>query len=1021
MLPRCAEKDVGAWWLFLAAPRLCLPVCPKGADSSKDAYHVPTLCRMFQSGEWKTLFEFAIWREQEARKLEAPPASSKKSDAHACFAAKALMEVGEYGRAMQRLASNAQTLPPTGDTAEKLRELHPDTGSLTEHTRAHFRATCDAMLRRAPAASEAGGADAGAPTLVEDESPVEHACTGGAATADAPHPFALKEKDLYRAIRSAPRSSAGAGSGWLYEHVKAVALGDTRFMESLTAALQVMASGNLPPEVARALSASTLVALGKDDGGVRPVAIGEVLTRLVCRAACLQKRKDFEAFFAPNQYGVMTRCGAEQILHTMRAHLAKHTDHVIASMDMTNAFNTVNREAFLQALLDAPEGIRELFPLVAQFYLHDGMLFAYGAEPKDTLQLLSKSGTRQGDPLGPLLFAIAIHAALLRVQEKYRARGIVIMAYLDDIYILGPPSATKAAFTELRAELEERNLRCSLSPGKCWAWSPSGEYGTLLDADATGFSLARCDCPKALGIHLGEGAAEKHVAKVMDSGKAKSLARKIEVLRFFARAGFQPYALLLLLCCAAPSVNYMLRCGRPADTQAAAEAADELLIEAFADISSISAEDLAPGRRARAQLRMRQADGGVGLPSAAKTAKTAYLASWASAGPLIAHRWPHLADEIAALAGDDHPLEYGADVAMQRAYCKEALGLSELIDELMTFTPEAPRPVANGEEPRDDDPMAWQKRFGAAEASLAKSEVKEAVQQHVNASRPRATELQAWLNSLDGDARAAFLHCAPTRWNKLLTGPQLEFAVRRLLRLPLPELAGSKCSCGAIIDGDADHADVCPNQHGERHNRHTHVNIKAVQEPARQANLSPQLEVPNLVEDTNGRPADTGIHEGHGFGDDVVACYDVVGCGACAPSYVEQAARYAGGAWDVAVKKKLRNARRLKAASRDLVVIPMAFTSLGELHPNYQATYKSWALRWATFGEGRSKQDQSALVRCWMARASVAIQRAQFFLVRRMRTHAEGCAHGGKPKAWLSPDISDVDAQRVCCPPMEGQ
>ena len=36
----------------------------------------------------------------------------------------------------------------------------------------------------------------------------------------------------------------------------------------------------------------------------------------------------------------------------------------------------------------------------------------------------------------------------------------------------------------------------------------------------------------------------------------------------------------------------------------------------------------------------------------------------------------------------------------------------------------------------------------------------------------------------------------------------------------------------------------------------------------------------------------------------------------------------------------------------DLVVIPMAFTSLGALHPNYRATYKSWALRWATFGEG---------------------------------------------------------------------
>ncbi len=51
-------------------------------------------------------------------------------------------------------------------------------------------------------------------------------------------------------------------------------------------------------------------------------------------------------------------------------------------------------------------------------------LFAYGARPEDTLRLLSKSGTRQGDPLRPLLFAIAIHAALLRVQEKYCTRGI---------------------------------------------------------------------------------------------------------------------------------------------------------------------------------------------------------------------------------------------------------------------------------------------------------------------------------------------------------------------------------------------------------------------------------------------------------------------------------------------------------------------------------------------------------------------------------------------------------------------
>jgi hypothetical protein len=298
--------------------------------------------------------------------------------------------------------------------------------------------------------------------------------------------------------------------------------------------------------------------------------------------------------------------------------------------------------------------------------------------------------------------------------------------------------------------------------------------------------------------------------------------------------------------------------------------------------------------------------------------------------------------------------------------------------------------------------------------------VKAEVLQHVNEGGPHAMELQAWHNSLAGDARSAFLHCAPNNFTKLFTPLQFEFAIRRLLRLPLPGLGGTRCSCGAVIDEHADHADVCPHQHGERHNRHFHVNLKAVQEPARQAKLAPQNEVPNLVEDTNGRPADTGILEGHGFGDNVIACYDVVGCGACAPTYVEQAARYPGGEWDGATKRKLRNARKLVAAGRDLVVIPMPFSSFGALHPNFKATYESWASRWASHGESRGNQEQSALVRSWMARASTAVQRAQFFLVRRMQAMAEGCAHGKRPKAWRSPDIGDVDAQRGCHPPLEG-
>ena len=150
-----------------------------------------------------------------------------------------------------------------------------------------------------------------------------------------------------------------------------------------------------------------------------------------------------------------------------------------------------------------------------------------------------------------------------------------------------------------------------------------------------------------------------------------------------------------------------------------------------------------------------------------------------------------------------------------------------------------------------------------------------------------------------------------------------------------------------------------------------------------------------------------------------MACYDVVGCATCAPSYVEQAARYAGGAWDKAVAKKLRNARRLHGA-KELLVIPMAFETQGALHPNWRVTYEGWARRWATLGEGRTRAHEGMLVRSWIANASVAIQRAQFQLMHRMRAKAKAHAHGGMPHVWRTPDIDDVDAQRVVWPSLEG-
>ena len=61
---------------------------------------------------------------------------------------------------------------------------------------------------------------------------------------------------------------------------------------------------------------------GQPDG-VRPLAVGEVLHRLVARAVGLQLRDRFQQHFAPLQYGVATPGGCEAIVAGIRAYIAR--------------------------------------------------------------------------------------------------------------------------------------------------------------------------------------------------------------------------------------------------------------------------------------------------------------------------------------------------------------------------------------------------------------------------------------------------------------------------------------------------------------------------------------------------------------------------------------------------------------------------------------------------------------------------------------------------------------------------
>jgi len=73
------------------------------------------------------------------------------------------------------------------------------------------------------------------------------------------------------------------------------------------------------------------------------------------------------------------------------------------------------------------------------------------------------SGVRQGDPLGPLLFSMALHPALRNVSERFA--NVCVIAYLDDVFLLGPGAEVQLALETL--ETESRKAGLAVRREKC--------------------------------------------------------------------------------------------------------------------------------------------------------------------------------------------------------------------------------------------------------------------------------------------------------------------------------------------------------------------------------------------------------------------------------------------------------------------------------------------------------------------------------------------------------------------------
>ena len=97
---------------------------------------------------------------------------------------------------------------------------------------------------------------------------------------------------------------------------------------------------------------ASLLACRKKDGGLRPIAVGEVLRRLISK--CISRAVQSESFrvLTPLQVGVGVQTGCESIVHAL-ARVQEDSDILPEDrwtllVDFSNAFNCINREHMFQ-------------------------------------------------------------------------------------------------------------------------------------------------------------------------------------------------------------------------------------------------------------------------------------------------------------------------------------------------------------------------------------------------------------------------------------------------------------------------------------------------------------------------------------------------------------------------------------------------------------------------------------------------------------------------------------------------
>jgi hypothetical protein len=560
-----AVADLGseAAWVELLILPMCVLSARRRPRGEGVAQHVRRRARAWLDGDIDGLIDELL--------ATAPPATAPPRPLDdAALAARILRKVADgHLSAAVRMLDPATIAPATPDTCAALAALHP--------------------IRPLPV---------------------------GAPPAQAPYRAQVEE--VLAALKTFPPGTAGGRDGLTPLHIKhALSVGGSDvLLDSLLGVVNRALAGDIPQPLRSYWASAPITPLLKPNGGIRPIAVGLTLRRLVSKIAVAAVLPAVSEYLQPHQVGVGVRGGAEGLVHALNrlvAHQQDSPDLVVVSLDFQNAFNTVDRNRMLaEVALHCPS----IWQYVATTYGCAAHQYV-GPHVVD-----STTGVQQGDPLSPLLFALTVQPLLLDLHRE--SPDVRQGWYLDDGTFVGPVPAAQQAVQLVVDRAPAYGL--SLNPQKCRVWSPR-PTPRHLDGFPLGFvyetrgGLIVLGAAVTLSVEYAASVAQAHVDAV-----AASLQR-LPILR-------HPQAELLLLrsCLGTCKVVFTARTMPPAAAEQALVTFDMLQTQVLQSIVTAGGGGFGPLQQTLAGLPIAQ--GGLGVTKATSLLPCAYLASVTQTAPL---------------------------------------------------------------------------------------------------------------------------------------------------------------------------------------------------------------------------------------------------------------------------------------------------------------------------------------------------------------------------------------------------